>query len=199
MKRLLIAVALGLLSCAAALAQCIGNPLNVALVANGSTNEGSVSVTNDSTNIYITVTTAGTATMSQLAAALGATLADIPQTANQTPIVSQFPYTETFSPPATTYTFTIPQGSLSAGSTVYIAVEATLAATAGSNDRDGSDGYGDGGNGGNGGNGGGAMTTAAAAMTAARWWPGAPASVSPGPRPAPRATATAITATTAPP
>jgi hypothetical protein len=122
MKRLLISIVLGLACCAAAFGRCTSNPLTVNLVANGTTTDGTVTVTNDITNLYITVATTGTTTIDQLEAAVSLTLAGIPQTQNQAPIVADFPYHETFSPAVTTYTFTIPLGVAVPGTSLYIAL-----------------------------------------------------------------------------
>jgi hypothetical protein len=127
MKRFLIAVAVAL-SCAAftvlaavpAGAQtCIGAGITVPL-AQGTVGVGSVSVTNDASFLYVSFDTTGGWTMSQLDLAVAASLAGIPQSSGA-PNLSQFPYRTQFNPAVAHYTFTIPLGSFTIGTTLYLA------------------------------------------------------------------------------
>jgi hypothetical protein len=103
MKRLAAVAILGLWAAAAhAQTQCHSNPLTVALLTTGGVNAGMVTVSNDSTNIYVMFTTTGDWTIRQLDVAVGASVS------NLQPDPSQFQFHQSFCPTVTTYTFTIP-------------------------------------------------------------------------------------------
>jgi hypothetical protein len=106
-------------------AQCVNTPGTEPLLANGSIPAGTVMVSNDLVNLYVTVATTGDFTISRLDVAVATTLAGIPQSGGQ-PNLSQFPYRQAFSPEITSYTFTIPLGTITLGTTVYVAAHASL-------------------------------------------------------------------------
>jgi hypothetical protein len=126
MKQLAAIAFLGLWSWTAQAQNCeINNPGTEPLLANGSTVAGNVIVSNDQANLYVTVATTGDFTISRLDVAVATTLAGIPQSGGQ-PNLSQFPYRKTFSPEVTSFTFTIPLGTIAIGTTVFVAVHASL-------------------------------------------------------------------------
>jgi len=125
MKQLAAIALVGLWSWTAH-AQCvINNPGTEPLLANGSISAGAVMVSNDLVNLYVTVATTGDFTISRLDVAVATTLAGIPQSGGQ-PNLSQFPYRQTFSPEVTSFTFTIPLGTITIGTTVFVAAHASL-------------------------------------------------------------------------
>jgi hypothetical protein len=101
------------------------NPLSVPLVANGATAAGTVTVSNDISNIFVQVSTLGNVTMSRLDVATATTLAGIPQSGGQ-PNVAQFPSHQVFSPGVTTSTVTIPLGTIPFGTSIFVAVHASV-------------------------------------------------------------------------
>jgi hypothetical protein len=127
MKRFLIAVAgalsftvFALYAAVPAGAQtCIGVAITVPL-AQGTVGVGSVTVSNDATFLYVSFDTTGGWTMSQLDLAVAASLAGIPQSSGA-PNLAQFPYRTQFNPAVAHYTFTIPLGSFTIGTTLYLA------------------------------------------------------------------------------
>jgi hypothetical protein len=129
MKQLAAATLLGLMSWTGAAAQsCQNSPLTVQLLAQSTIPVGTVTVSNDLTNLFVTFTATGTYTISQVDLAFGAALTDIPQTSSQDPIVSQFPNRRSFCPATTASTFTIPLGTLTPGTPIFIAAHANVAA-----------------------------------------------------------------------
>ena len=126
MKQLAAIAFLGLWSWSAQAQPCgVNNPLTHPLLANGSIPAGTVTVSNDQTNLYVTIATTGDFRISRLDVAVATTLAGIPQSGGQ-PNLSQFPYRQTFSPDVTSHTFTIPLGTITNGTTVYVAAHASL-------------------------------------------------------------------------
>jgi hypothetical protein len=120
MKRLAAVAVLGLWA-AAAHAQCRSNPLTVALLTTGGVNAGMVTVSNDSTNIYVMFTATGGFTISQLDVEVGGSVSSL------SPDPRQFPFHQSFCPAVTTYTFTIPIPPGTAFNTsVAVAAHATL-------------------------------------------------------------------------
>jgi hypothetical protein len=127
MKKLAAAAVLGLVSWTGAQAQTCGNhPLTVPLLAQGTIAAGTVTVSNDTTTLHVTIATTGAYTISQADVAVGATLAAIPQPGGQGPDPSQFPYRMSFSPATTSHTFDIPLGSTVIGSSLFIAAHAVV-------------------------------------------------------------------------
>jgi hypothetical protein len=126
MKQLAAIAFLGLWSWTAQAQNCVINtPGTEPLLANGSIPAGVVMVSNDQVNLYVTVATTGDFTISRLDVAVATTLAGIPQSGGQ-PNLSQFPYRQTFSPEVTSHTFPIPLGTITFGTTVYVAAHASL-------------------------------------------------------------------------
>lgn len=121
MKRLAAVAILGLWA-AAAHAQCRSNPLPVPLLTTGGVNAGSVTVSNDSTNIYVMFTTTGNFTITKADVAIGASVS------NLQPDPSQFPFHQSFCPGVTTVLFTIPfpPGTVAGTTTFAIAAHASL-------------------------------------------------------------------------
>ena len=124
MKQLAAIVVLGLWSWNAQAQSCV-NPFTDLLLANGSIPAGTVTVSNDHMNLYVTFATVGDFMISRLDVAVATTLAGIPQSGGQ-PNLSQFPYRQTFSPDVPSYKFTIPLGTITIGTTVFIAAHASL-------------------------------------------------------------------------
>ena len=77
MKQLAAIAVLGV-CCATAQAQCFNTPLTVALLAHGSIPVGSVTVSNDSTNLSVTFTAAAGWTIGRLDLAVATSLAGHP-------------------------------------------------------------------------------------------------------------------------
>src|ERR1700720_871042 len=126
MKQLAAIAFLGLWSWTAQAQTCtVNNPGMEPLLANGSTVAGNVIVSNDQANLYVTVATTGGFTISRLDVAVATTLAGIPQSGGQANL-SQFPYRKTFSPEVTSFMFSIPLGTITIGTTVFVAVHASL-------------------------------------------------------------------------
>jgi hypothetical protein len=126
MKQLAAVAFLGLWSWNAQAQPCAINfPFTEPLIANGSIPAGTVTVSNDQANLYVAVVASGDFKISRLDVAVATTLAGIPQSGGQ-PNLSQFPYRKTFSPDVTSYTFTIPLGTITSGTTVYVAAHASL-------------------------------------------------------------------------
>ena len=70
--------------------------------------------------------------MSDAHVAVATTLAGIPQTKAGNPIPGRFPYSATFDPEVTSYTFVIPAGTFAASQTLFIAAHAMVLAPSGS-------------------------------------------------------------------
>jgi hypothetical protein len=126
MKQLAAIAFLGLWSWIAQAQPCgLNFPFTDPLLAAGSIPAGTVTVSNDQTNLYVAFATTGDFMISRLDVAVATTLAGIPQSGGQ-PNLSQFPYRQTFSPDVTSFTFTIPLGTITFGTTVYVAAHASL-------------------------------------------------------------------------
>jgi hypothetical protein len=109
-----------LLSAAPALAttgQACGTPTVTTLFAGQTINAGSVSVSNDATNLYVEYTTVNGWRLSETHLAIATTLAGIPQTKSGNPKVGNFPYKRTYSPTVTSdvYVFALDQLAVSLG------------------------------------------------------------------------------------
>ncbi len=126
MKQFAAIAVLGLWSWSAQ-AQSCNPPLVETLLAHGSIPAGTVSVGNDTVNLYVNFSTTGDFTMSRADVAVATSLSGIPQSGGQ-PNLSAFPYRKTFSPEVTTYTFAIPLASIPAtpGTSVLVAAHASL-------------------------------------------------------------------------
>ncbi|HZF11040.1 MAG TPA: hypothetical protein VFE33_19800 [Thermoanaerobaculia bacterium] len=102
------------------------------LFAGQTLDAGTVTVSNDAVNIYVTYTTNDPWVLNDAHLALASSLDGIPQTHRGNPIPGHFAYSVVFDPEVTSYTFTIPRGSFAPGQTVYIAAHAIVQAPAGS-------------------------------------------------------------------
>ena len=94
------------------------------LFAGKTTDVGDVFVWNDATNLYVQIDVTGGWCMTESHVAAASTLAGIPQNSQGNPPPGQFPYGDTYSPCATTDTFTIPLAEL--GTNPVIAVHAKV-------------------------------------------------------------------------
>lgn len=111
---------------APAQAQCNTSPTVVTLFAGRTMNAGTVTVTNDASNLYVTYATTSPWELTEAHLAVADTLAGIPQTQKGNPIPGRFAYSATFDPEVTAFTFTIPLGSFSPGQTLFIAAHAVV-------------------------------------------------------------------------
>jgi len=127
MKQLAAIAILGLWSWNAQAQPCpINVPTAVPLIVNSTIAAGTVTVSNDQTNLMVTFMTIGDWAISRLDLAVATSLAGIPQNNGQ-PDLSQFPYRQTFSPDVITYTFIIPLGTMFPyGTTIVVAAHASL-------------------------------------------------------------------------
>jgi hypothetical protein len=100
-------------------------PATVPLLAHGTIPAGTVTVSNDTTNLYVTFATIPDWTITRADVAVSKTLAGIPQKNGQ-PDIKNFPYSQTFCPGATCVIFTIPLGTIQQGDTLFIAAHASL-------------------------------------------------------------------------
>jgi hypothetical protein len=95
------------------------------LLAHGTIPAGFVTVSNDTTNLYVTFATIPDWTIARADVAVAKTLAGIPQSNGQ-PDIKHFPYSKTFCPGATCVIFTIPLGTIKQGDMLFIAAHASL-------------------------------------------------------------------------
>lgn len=95
--------------------QEVGSPCGTAmeqtLYAGQSIDAGTVSVSNDANNLYVTYSTSNGWEMTETHLYVG-DCADIPTSGNGNPQIGLFPYTTDHSPSATSYTYTIPLSNL---------------------------------------------------------------------------------------
>ncbi len=127
---LLLAVLLLAVVAAPAAAQC-GNPTTVTLFGGQTIDTGTVTVANDGINLYVTYTTSDPWVITAVHLAVAGSLDGIPQNKNNNPLPGHFAYNNTFNPPVTTITYTIPLGSFTPGETVYIGAQAEVQAPGG--------------------------------------------------------------------
>jgi hypothetical protein len=99
-------------------------PTQVSLIAGQTINAGSVSVTNDATNIYVTYTTANGYVLTQTHLYVGSCNA-IPVNNQNNPIPGHFPYNTTQNN-TTTYTEVVPISTIGAGNCGCIAAHAVV-------------------------------------------------------------------------
>jgi hypothetical protein len=110
-------------------AQVCGTPQTTTLFAGQTMVAGTVTIYNDASNIYVQYQTTDPWVISDAHAAVAGTLAGIPQTKAGNPIPGRFPYSATFDPELTTYTFGVPTtGVFTAGQSVFIAAHAIVQA-----------------------------------------------------------------------
>jgi len=112
---------------APAQAQC-NAPTTVTLYAGRTMNAGTVSVSNDTVNLYVQYSTASPWVLTAAHLAVADSLAGIPQTKTKNPIPGRFPYSATFDPEVTSFTFTIPMSNYNPGQTLFIAAHAVVLA-----------------------------------------------------------------------
>lgn len=103
----------------------VQNSTTVPLLAHGTIPVGTVTVSNDLTNLYVTFATIPDWTIARADVAVAKTLAGIPQKDGQ-PDIKNFPYKKTFCPGATCVIFTIPLGTINQGDTLFIAAHASV-------------------------------------------------------------------------
>jgi hypothetical protein len=119
------------MAAAPAAAQICGGQTTVTLFGGQTIDTGTVTITNDIVDLYVTYTTTDPWVMTATHLAVADSLAGIPQNHNHNPIPGHFQYTTTFDPPVTTFTYTIPLGNFFPGETLYIAAQAEVQAPAG--------------------------------------------------------------------
>src|SRR5207253_2845460 len=100
-----------------------------AFMAGQTTNAGTVSVGNDDTNLYVTITTTGGWTLRETHIAAAKTVAGIPHNKPGNPVPGQFPVKATNAAGTTTYTATFSLASLgvTTGQNVVVAAHADVA------------------------------------------------------------------------
>lgn len=126
MKKLAAVAVLGLWSGMARAQTCpIQVPETVPLLANSTIPAGTVTVSNNILNIFVTISTVPDWTIARADVAIGTTLAGIPQTNGQ-PDIKSFPYSQTFCPEVTSITFTIPLGTIKQNDTIFVAAHVAL-------------------------------------------------------------------------
>lgn len=105
-----------------------GTPAVATLFAGQTIDAGTVTVSNDDNNLYVTFTTADGWLLSQTHLHVADSLASIPQTKTGNPKIGNFAYQATHNPYVTTFTYTIAKGALSldANSSVVIAAHAVV-------------------------------------------------------------------------
>ena len=91
-----------------------GEPTSVALLAGQTIGAGTVIVSNDEDNLYVTYTTSAPWRLAQTHLAVATSLADIPRTATGSPEPGQFAYRTTHGAGVTEFVYTIPLADLGA-------------------------------------------------------------------------------------
>jgi len=125
-----LGVAIGLAAASPAHAQAVcGSPMQTTLVAGQHYVGGLITISNDSSNIYVKYETYAPWLMSEAHVAVATTLAGIPQTKGGNPIPGRFSYSATFDPEVSSYVFTVPLSSLgSSVSSLFVAAHAIVQA-----------------------------------------------------------------------
>jgi hypothetical protein len=124
-----VAIGFLLASGAPAWAQACGASTTAVLVAGQHYSSGTISIFNDAANIYVQYHLDAPWVMSDAHVAVASTLSGIPQTRTGNPIPGRFPYSATFDPEVTSYTFGIPTaGNFVAGQPLFIAAHAMVLA-----------------------------------------------------------------------
>lgn len=133
MKRLLllaaVVAALGLVSVNGR-ASAAGTTESFTLYAGQNIAAGTVDVSNDATNLYVTFNLSGDWCMTESHVAVATDPSGIPQTKTGNPIPGQFPYQHSYGSCVTTDTYTIPLDTWTAGTSLDIAAHAALFDTA---------------------------------------------------------------------
>jgi hypothetical protein len=132
LKRILLSsglvLAVTLLLGAPVQAQTCGTPTVTTLLAGQHIPTGIVTVYNDANYIYVQYTVTTPWVLAEAHVALASTVAGIPQTKKGNPIPGRFPYSATFDPELSTYTFVIPRSGLADGQQVVVAAHAVVQA-----------------------------------------------------------------------
>jgi len=96
-------------------------------------NTGTVTVSNDADNVYVTYTAADTWTISQIHLWVGSDLANVPSNNQGIPVPGHFPYNLSFDPAVATYTVTIPFSTIGipdvtqkCGANLYVVAHAVV-------------------------------------------------------------------------
>ncbi|MFO7650860.1 MAG: hypothetical protein R6X13_05920 [bacterium] len=97
----------------------------VNLIAGQNIDVGSVTVSNDATNLYVTFATTGDWMLSETHVHVAGSLAEIPQK-NGNPIPGQFDYGMSHDPMVMTYSYTIPLNGWTPGMELYVAAHAVV-------------------------------------------------------------------------
>lgn len=95
------------------------------LMAGQHTNAGSIIISNDLTNLYVTYTTTGGWTLMETHLFVGA-LSELPKSEKGVPEAGQFPYKNDRINNLTTYTYTIPLSSLPESGCISVAAHASV-------------------------------------------------------------------------
>ena len=107
-------------------AQVCGTPRSTTLYAGQTMVAGTINIYNDASNVYVQYSLQTPWVMSDAHVAIATSLAGIPQTKTGNPIPGRFPYSATFDPEVTTYTFGIPAGSFLSGQSIVVAAHAVV-------------------------------------------------------------------------
>lgn len=126
-KMLSIGIVLAMvLATAAHAGDTCGDPLIVTLYAGQTIDVGTVAVTNDDTNLYVTYNTTGGWYIAETHLAVASSLDSIPQTGSGNPIPGQFPYKGTHEGNTEEVTYAIDRQLYPDGMMLYIAVHAVV-------------------------------------------------------------------------
>ena len=125
---LLATLAIGVVLAAPAAAQTCGNQTTVTLFGGQTIDTGTVTISNDASNLTITYTTNDPWVITAVHLAVADSLAGIPQNHNHNPLPGHFPINSTFNPPVTTITYTIPLDGFFPGETLFIGAQAEVQA-----------------------------------------------------------------------
>jgi hypothetical protein len=109
-------------------AACVVTPKVVTLYAGQSIDAGTVTVTNDASNLYVTFTATAPWLLSQTHVHVADSLAGIPQTKTGNPKIGNFAYQTTHVPATSTFTYSISKSALSldVNQSVVIAAHAVV-------------------------------------------------------------------------
>lgn len=125
---ILLAAALPITATPVQAATCNVTPKVVTLFAGQTIDAGTVTVTNDVNNLYVTFTATAPWLLSETHLHVADSLAGIPQTKNGNPKIGNFAYQTQHAPAVNTYTYTIAKSALSldANQSVVIAAHAVV-------------------------------------------------------------------------
>ncbi len=100
--------------------------VTVDLLAGQHMDVGSVTVSNDASNLTVTYETTGGWYLAETHLAVADSVAGIPQTNSGNPKVGHFPYAMEHDPWVTSYTYTVPLGSWTPGTSLCVAAHAVV-------------------------------------------------------------------------